>query len=68
MIDLKLFLKEVKLIEKELNKSTNTTNTFAWTCALERKLHSLDNFLVDQKSFLYKEMVNQKIRDIEKLL
>jgi hypothetical protein len=61
MITLKDYLKELKIIEKNLNASEDVTNTYAWVCALETKLHSLDNFIDNQKNIYYKAMVRNKL-------
>jgi hypothetical protein len=61
MIQLKEYIKELKIIEKNINASEEVTNTYAWVCALETKLHSLDNFLENQKAIYYKAMVRNKL-------
>lgn len=64
MIALKEYLKELKIIEKNLNESKDPANTYAWVCALESKLHSLDDFLNNQKRVYYKAMVTNKLNKI----
>lgn len=61
MITLKDYFKELKIIEKNLNASDEVANTYAWVCALQAKLHSLDNFLDSQKNIYYKAMVRNKL-------
>lgn len=61
MITLKEYFKELKIIEKNLNDSKDPANTYAWVCALESKLHSLDSFLDNQKNIYYKAMVRNKL-------
>jgi len=61
MVNLSEYLKELKIIEKNLNASKDPINTYAWICALETKLHALDNFLENQKHLYYKAMVNSKL-------
>lgn len=61
MINLKDYIKELKIIEKNLNASGEVANTYAWVCALESKLHSLDSFLENQKNIYYKAMVRNKL-------
>lgn len=64
MIALKEYLKELKVIEKNLNASEDAANTYAWICALEAKLHSLDDFLDNQKHVYYKAMVSNKLNEV----
>ena len=52
MIELKIYIKELRNIEKNLNASEDATNSYAWVCALEAKLHSLDELLYNQKSIV----------------
>ena len=64
MITLKVYFKELKEIEKNLNASKEVSNTYAWICALETKLHSLDNFIESEKAICYKAMVRNKLDKI----
>lgn len=61
MVNLSEYIKELKIIEKNLNKSKDATNSYAWLCALEAKLHALDDFLETQKHVHYKAMISSKL-------
>jgi hypothetical protein len=64
MIILKDYIKELKIIEKNLNASKDASNSYAWLCVLESKLHSLDHFLENNKILYSKAMIAEKKKEL----